>query len=188
MDWKARPRATCAALLAAAFAIAAPPRAEAGDYVSCPGVDHVEAELRDASASGYFIPGLKLIILNKTMLDPAAMAVKKFIMAHECAHADPAVGEDESAADCAAARRGRAEGWIGKPELIQICVHLGHLIPDEKHPPGAARCANIRRCMAEAPVEEASATPQTPAPVMPLAAGGHEPDLTPLTRTARMSD
>lgn len=119
------------------------------DLGTCTGVDYIEAHLQ-TSSSGYFIPGLKLIIMNRARLDGYALPVQKFIFEHECAHADPAVGEDEDAADCAAARRGRQEGWLGKPEIIQICVHLSRMPVDATHKPVYFRCANIRRCIEEA--------------------------------------
>lgn len=122
----------------------------AGGLGSCPGVEAVEANLTEASSSGYFIPGLKLIVLNRPLLKDAALPVQKFIFAHECAHADPTVGEDEDAADCAAAKRGEAEGWIGRTEIIQICVHLGRMPVDATHKPAGMRCANIRQCAREA--------------------------------------
>lgn len=144
------------ALAASVFAVSqtasADPMSSLG---SCPGTDQVEGDLKNASASGYFIPGLKLIILNRAMLEGAASPVKKFIFAHECAHADPAVGSDEDAADCAAAKRGQTEGWLGKTEIIQVCVHLSHMPVDATHKSAAARCANIRRCSEKAAAVEA---------------------------------
>ena len=122
----------------------------AGDLGSCPGTEVVEANLTQASSSGYFIPGLKLIVLNRPLLKDAALPVQKFIFAHECAHADPTVGEDEDAADCAAAKRGQDEGWIGRTEIIQICVHLGRMPVDATHKPAGMRCANIRQCARDA--------------------------------------
>jgi hypothetical protein len=124
--------------------------ADAGELGSCPGVEIVEANLKDASSSGYFIPGLKLIIINRPRLQGDSPAVQKFIFNHECAHADPAVGDDEDAADCAAAKRARDEGWLGRTEIIQICMHLSRMPVDATHRPAGARCANIRRCAKDA--------------------------------------
>ncbi len=137
---------TFAGLASALVVCALSAGAEAGELGKCDGVDSVEADLQQSSSSGYFIPGLKLIILNRVRLNESAPAVQKFIFNHECAHADPAVGSDESAADCAAAKKGRAEGWLGRTEIIQVCVHLSHMPVDDTHPPIAVRCANIRRC------------------------------------------
>jgi hypothetical protein len=123
--------------------------AHAGDFGNCPGVDYVEGELKQSGSSGYYIPGLKLIILNRSMLQENALPVRKFIFAHECAHADPAIGTDEDEADCSAAKRGVAEGWLGKSEIVQVCVHLSRMPPDATHKPVAFRCANIRRCAAQ---------------------------------------
>ena len=142
--------------------IAAPyGRVNAGELGSCPGVEVVEANLKDASSSGYFIPGLKLIVLNRPRLVNDALPVQKFIFEHECAHADPAVGDDEDAADCAAAKRARDEGWLGKTEIIQICVHLARMPVDATHKPAGARCANIRRCSHEADSRRRATTDAT---------------------------
>ena len=128
--------------------------------VPAPASTYLEANLQ-TSSSGYFIPGLKLIIMNRARLDGYALPVQKFIFEHECAHADPAVGEDEDAADCAAARRGRQEGWLGKPEIIQICVHLARMPVDATHKPVYFRCGNIRRCAGDINDNRHVATDQT---------------------------
>ncbi len=136
-----------AAILAAAcFLAAVPLPALGGGALSCPGVDLVETNLENGKSSGYYIPGLKLIILNRTILQSYAEPVRQFILAHECAHADPEVGEDEMAADCAASARGTKEGWLGAQDLIKVCVHLSRFPADATHPPIQPRCANIRRC------------------------------------------
>lgn len=129
----------------------------AGDPVTCPGVDLVETELTNGTSSGYYIPGLKLIILNRAILVKYAPSVQQFILAHECAHADPAVGDDENEADCAASKRGIQEGWLGAQDMIKVCVHLARFPADATHPPIQARCANIRRCAREADMEMARA-------------------------------
>jgi hypothetical protein len=143
-------RHLCVAGLAMSLSVWPHASVHAGELGSCPGVEIVEANLKDASSSGYFIPGLKLIIINRPRLQGDALPVQKFIFNHECAHADPAVGEDEDEADCAAAKRARNEGWLGKTEIIQICIHLGRMPVDATHKPVGARCANIRRCAKEA--------------------------------------
>lgn len=130
----------------AACALAAGGTAAADDLGRCPGADQVETELKNSSSSGYYIPGLKLIVMNKTVLDGYAPAVRKFIFAHECAHSDPAVAEDEMAADCTASRKGASEGWLDRPEVIKVCAHLARFPVDATHPPVGVRCANIRRC------------------------------------------
>ncbi len=134
----------------------------AGDHASCPGADVVEAELTHGTTSGYYVPGLRLVVLNKTILNTQAKAVQNFILAHECAHAGEAVGSDELAADCAAARRGVQDGWLGKTELIQICAHIAKLGVDATHPPVNVRCANIRYCMRPPQVEAQHLTPLNP--------------------------
>ena len=140
-------------LAAAAVLIGATAPVLAGDTGTCPGVDLVETNLENGKSSGYFIPGLKLIILNRTILQSYAESVRRFILAHECAHADPGVGEDEMAADCAASQRGIKEGWLGAQDLIKVCVHLARFPADATHPPIQPRCANIRRCARDAEFE-----------------------------------
>lgn len=137
--------------------------AAAGEFGNCPGVESVQADLEHKSSSAFFIPGLKLIVLNRPRLKDAAVPVQKFIFDHECAHADPAIGEDEDAADCAAAKRARDEGRLGKTELIQICMHLAHMPADATHKPAGMRCANIRRCAAAEPAPQSPGS-ETPAP------------------------
>ena len=118
----------------------------AEDLGTCPGVDVVEADLNHSVSSGFYLPGLRLIVINRTVLKDFPKAVWKFILAHECAHADPLVSDDEDAADCVAAKRGAQEGWLGKIEVIQTCVHLSRSSPDGSHMPIATRCGNIRQC------------------------------------------
>lgn len=130
----------------AACALAASGSAAADELGQCPGADQVETELKNSSSSGYYIPGLKLIVMNKTVLEGYAPAVRKFIFAHECAHSDPVVAEDEMAADCAASRKGASEGWLDRPNVIKVCAHLSRFPVDATHPPVGVRCANIRRC------------------------------------------
>ena len=147
--------------IALSLSLALIPSSSAAELGVCPGVEAVEANLTQASSSGYFIPGLKLIVLNRPLLKDAAVPVQKFIFAHECAHADPTVGEDEDAADCAAAKRGQDEGWIGRTEIIQICVHLGRMPVDATHKPAGMRCANIRQCARDAASNSQSANAET---------------------------
>ena len=154
---------------------------------SCPGADQIEAELKNSGSSGYYIPGLKLIIMNKTVLQAYSEPVRKFIFAHECAHADPAIGTDEAEADCAAVKKGVSEGWLGRPEVIQVCAHLARFPADRTHAPLPVRCSYIRQCSglwggpaaAKAPAETARIQPSS----IPTA-----PDATPLTRLARTLD
>lgn len=138
--------------------------AQASDLGQCPGTDKVETELKNSTSSGYYIPGLKLIVMNMTVLEAYAPSVRKFIFAHECAHADPAIADDEVAADCAAASKGAADGWLEKPDVIKVCAHLSRYPADATHPPIAVRCSNIRRCSGlfdrtSSPEERSAETP-----------------------------
>lgn len=146
--------------------------AAADSLGSCPGSDFVETELQNSGSSGYYIPGLKLIVMNRTVLQHYSLPVQKFIFAHECAHSDPAVGQDEAAADCSAIKKGVSEGWISKPEVIQVCAHLARFPADATHAPIGVRCMHIRQCSglfepsqqqeAQAPVPaDGNATPRT---------------------------
>lgn len=155
--------ATTASLVACSLIYSA----AAGQLGSCPGVDDVETNLNHASSSAYYLPGLKLIVLNRVILDKYALPVQKFIFAHECAHSDPAVRTEDDA-DCAAAKRGVKEGWFGRSEIIQVCVHIGHMPMDAEHQQVSARCGNIRRCMSEPAREPARET----ARLTPLDRGG----------------
>lgn len=154
-DFSRRPGRTLGAVAPLLLILGVAPAARAGELGTCAGVDTIEANLQ-TSSSGYYIPGLKLIIMNRARLEGFALPVQKFIFSHECAHHDAAVGEDEDAADCAAAKRGRVEGWLGKSEVIQVCVHLSRMPVDSRHKPAFYRCANIRRCMDEAERREHS--------------------------------
>ena len=145
--------------------------ARAGDYGTCPAADLVETDLKQSNVSGYYIPGLRLIILNRLILQQYAAPVGRFILAHECSHTEPEIGDDENAADCAAAMRGTKEGWLGNPEIVQVCVHLSRLISDGLHPLPAFRCGNIRRCAAMAkqkPGEAQQSNSQSQRDITPL--------------------
>lgn len=157
--------------------------ASAESLGSCPGSDFVETELKNSGSSGYYIPGLKLIVMNKAVLEHYSVPVQKFIFAHECAHSDPAVGEDEAEADCSAIKRGVSEGWIGRPEVIQVCAHLARFPADATHAPIGVRCRYIRQCSglfdAPRPVQQLEATGPLTVP---------DSNATPLTRLARSMD
>ena len=137
--------------------------AMAEDLLTCPGVDIVEADLKHSNSSGYYLPVLRLIVLNRTVLQDFPKPVWKFILAHECAHSDPLIGDDEDAADCAAAKRGAQDGWLGKSEVIQTCVQLSRSSPDGSHMPIATRCGNIRQCSGiDRPLANKVAAPAPP--------------------------
>lgn len=172
------------ALTLGLYASALPNAATAGSLGTCPGADQVETELKNSGSSGYYIPGLKLIIMNKTILDRYSEPVRKFIFAHECAHSDPTIGSDEAEADCAAVKKGVSEGWLGRPEVIQVCAHLARFPADRTHAPLPVRCSYIRQCSGlwgppsqTKPEHTAAARPSRP-----------NPDVTPLTRLARKMD
>ena len=158
--------------------------ATAGSLGTCPGADQVETELKNSGSSGYYIPGLKLIIMNKTILDRYSEPVRKFIFAHECAHSDPAIGSNEAEADCSAVKKGVSEGWLGRPEVIQVCAHLARFPADRTHAPIRVRCSYIRQCSGlwGSPGQ---GKPQQSATAQPSRAN---PDVTPLTRLARKMD
>lgn len=159
----------------------------AGPFGACPGVDQIEARLENSSSSGYYIPGLKLIVMNISILQSYSDVVRKFIFAHECAHADPAIGHDEAQADCAAVKRGVREGWIGRPEVIQVCAHLARFPADATHAPIHVRCGAIRQCSGlwdDPRTLAARETRRTPAG----REAARRDDSTPLTRMARRID
>lgn len=121
--------------IALAFMASGVATVAADELGTCSGADFVHAVLKQSGSSGYYVPGLKLIVLNETVLKEFSLPVRKFIFAHECAHADPDILDDEGAADCAAARRGVAEGWLGKQEIVQVCAHLARFPADASHRP-----------------------------------------------------
>lgn len=168
--------------------VQAPVMAEDANLGSCAGVDKVETELTNGSSSGYYIPGLKLIILNKAVLKDYAAPVQRFIFAHECAHADPAIGQDEAAADCAAVRQGVREGWLGKPDIIKVCAHLARFPADATHAPLPVRCAQLRQCsgLYDAPSKPVQQEAAVVEPALPRNAT--DLNVTPLTRLARNTD
>ena len=181
-------RATALAGLALSLQVLLASGVAAADSIgTCPGADHVETELKNSGSSGYYIPGLKLIIMNKAVLERYSLPVRKFIFAHECAHSDPAVAEDEAAADCAAVKRGVSEGWLGKPEIIQVCAHLSRFPADATHAPIPIRCRAIRQCSGLFEPRPTPSQEQTARTVIDARASEHSNE-TPLTRLARSMD
>lgn len=111
------------------------------------------ADLGDYGASiGAFI------VLNPVKLDRLSAATRLFIYSHECAH--QLHGKGEERADCYAAKRGKAEGWLRATDIDQVCRIFPHKSRSVEHPDRAARCAAIQACFAAA-----SEPNLTPAPV-----------------------
>jgi hypothetical protein len=101
------------------------------------------ADLRDYGASiGAFI------VLNPTRLDRLTAATRLFIYSHECSH--QLYGRGEERADCYAAKRGKAEGWLRESDIDQVCRIFPHKSRSPEHPDRAARCDAIKACYAGA--------------------------------------
>ena len=112
----------------------------------CPGVDQIHVELKYGPSPAYYIPGMKLILMNWTQLKIFPEAVHRFVFAHECSHDEPEIFADEDAADCAAAKRGVKEGWLTKVGVMQVCAMTTKYPSDETHSTPIVRCANIKKC------------------------------------------
>ncbi|MEJ8571902.1 hypothetical protein [Microbaculum marinum] len=101
------------------------------------------ADLGDYGASiGAFI------ILNPQKLDRLSAATRLFVYSHECAH--QLYGPGEERADCYAAKRGKAEGWLQPSDIDAVCRIFPHKSRSAEHPDRAARCAAIQACYASA--------------------------------------
>ena len=101
------------------------------------------ADLGDYGASiGAFI------VLNPTRLDRLSAATRLFVYSHECAH--HLYGQGEERADCYAAKRGKAEGWLREADIEQVCRIFPHKSRSPDHPDRQARCGAIRACYASA--------------------------------------
>ncbi|TCT08371.1 hypothetical protein EDC22_10946 [Tepidamorphus gemmatus] len=109
----------------------------------------VTADLGDYGAS---IGGF--IVLNPVRLDRLSAATRLFVYSHECAHQLYGPGEEQ--ADCYAARRGKAEGWLLESDIDQICMIFPHKSRSPEHPNRAERCAAIRSCFDSAAVPAAA--------------------------------
>lgn len=88
------------------------------------------------------------VILNPKRMKGLPTVVQFYIYSHECAH--QTVGPDENAADCAAIRRGKREGWLNKAGVDQICKFMAPYSGDSLHLPGKKRCQKMRQCFANA--------------------------------------
>ncbi len=120
---------------------------------------------------GGAFPGF--LILNTKKITGLTTAVKLYVYSHECGH--QFVGPDESAADCFAMRRGVRWGWLDGKGMDDICAFISQLKGDAVHPPGPKRCADMRKCYADAlatspkpvVVPQEAAAPQPKAPPLP---------------------
>lgn len=108
------------------------------------------ADLGDYGASiGAFI------VLNPAKLNRLSAATRLFVYSHECAH--QLYGPGESEADCYAAKRGKAEGWLEQSDISKVCRIFPHKSRSAEHPDRAQRCEAIQACFASA--KKPAATP-----------------------------
>ncbi len=112
----------------------------------------VTADLGDYGASiGAFI------VLNPVKLDRLSATTRLFVYTHECGHQLNGPGETE--ADCYAAKRGKAEGWLREGDIDQVCRIFPHKSRSAEHPDRAERCAAIHACYAAAKAPRSAAIP-----------------------------
>ncbi|MGE0677209.1 hypothetical protein [Pseudolabrys sp.] len=84
------------------------------------------------------------IILDPMIVGSLPPKVQLFFYAHECGH--HMVGMNENAADCWAAKVGKAQGWFS-PSDMQYLVQIFQWNPgDWTHAPGPVRLQNIWAC------------------------------------------
>ncbi|WP_436638038.1 hypothetical protein [Microbaculum sp. FT89] len=99
------------------------------------------ADLGDYGASiGAFI------VLNPVRLDRLSAATRLFVYTHECSH--QLYGPGEARADCYAAKRGKAEGWLRPADIEQVCRIFPHKSKSPDHADRTDRCAAIKACYA----------------------------------------
>ena len=116
----------------------------AGRNLRCGGVRNVvDPHLPNL---GLAAPGV--LVMNPRLLNRWPATVRLFVFHHECGHHH--VGASELAADCWAVRQGVRQGWLDQTGLKQICRSFGNGPATSTHPSGAARCASLDRCFANA--------------------------------------
>lgn len=89
--------------------------------------------------------------------------VQRFIVYHECAHAQGiAMGKNikanEVLADKTAFQRGYEEGWIDRGTIEDICKSFGKDPESDTHPSAKKRCANVRAWFKAAEGKKATAS------------------------------
>jgi hypothetical protein len=116
----------------------------AGHSLRCGGVRNVvDPRLPNL---GLAAPGV--LVMNPRLLNRWPATVRLFVFHHECGHHH--VGASELAADCWAVKQGVRQGWLDRTGLTQICRSFGNGPATSTHPSGAARCASLDRCFANA--------------------------------------
>ncbi len=114
-----------------------------GVRVSCMGVPTwIDDQINDIAIA---VPGA--IVLSPA-LGNWPPVVQVFVYAHECAHHLPAIGSNESAADCWAIKLGRNQGWINLPGLRTIQAYFQNNQGDWTHLPGQLRIRQMQACFA----------------------------------------
>jgi hypothetical protein len=93
---------------------------------------------------GISVPGVRLLVINPTLIARQPGTVGLFVFYHECGHQH--VGASELSADCWAVRRGVRDGWLNRAGLTQICASFGDAPQTPTHPSAARRCSNLNRC------------------------------------------
>jgi len=90
-----------------------------------------------------------LIRYNPAALNLMSDRIKLFWLGHECGHAYLRTS-DETRADCWSATTGVRQGWFDEDDADDLTVEMQNNPGDLTHPPGPARVANVRQCIARA--------------------------------------
>jgi hypothetical protein len=109
------------------------------------------ATVLDPNLNDYAASYPQFVILNMPYVGKVPTAVKLWIYSHECGHLFG--GPDENKADCFAARRGHAAGWLDARGLEQVCSFISLARPDAMHASGTDRCVRMRECLRQVGVK-----------------------------------
>lgn len=90
-----------------------------------------------------------VIKYNPIVLNGMSDRLKLFWLGHECGHAYLRT-MNESRADCWSATTGVRQGWFDESDVDDLADEMKDNPGDSVHPPGPARVANVRRCVAAA--------------------------------------
>lgn len=105
-------------------------------FVCGPAVTCVDPSIGDMGRAG---PGQGIWL--HPMLNNYPPGVIGFVFAHECAHFQGIM--NDSAADAAAIKLGRNQGWITPQTVQQICQSVYFTPGDWSHFPGPMRCQQM---------------------------------------------
>ena len=110
-----------------------------GVQVNCNGISAYVANIPDVAQAN----GLGIFLHPNLFQLPAVVQI--FIYAHECAHL-VAVGGNEPAADCWAAKVGRYQGWLAPQGIALVASYFINSPGNWTHAPGPERVQNMLQC------------------------------------------